>query len=913
MVWGRFAGAVTSLVVMGAVIPTSSALEPPTREQIERYRRDGTLAERAVAARKFDNYRVVPELVQRLVGRAESVKNIEISKVLPATGNRRVFVLLIDFEDHRGRNSRSDFDRRLFGPGLTSERPYESLREYYQRSSYGQLDIDGTTFAWYTYPHSRDRIEETTAGREGLIQRAIDYIDGRGHDFSRYDSNSDGVIDYFLVFWAGPHQEWAEFWWGYQRTFENDNYTVDGKRLGSYSWQWESWEVGGPVSARVAIHETGHALGLPDYYDYDELIGPGGGLGGLDMMDNNWGDHNCFSKSLLGWLSPRVINQGRHDISLAPSGGMADAVLLMHGDPQSDPYGEYFMVQYRGLDDNDSDYPGPGLLIWHIDARLSEQGNFLYDNSYTDHKLIRLMEADGLEEIEQRLPADFDDFFTPGDLFHGETEPNSHRYDGVPTNLIIDEISGNQNAMHFRADLGSGCALFCEALVPVMAWPGQTTAFEGEAGPSNCQGSASFDWLFGDGAATSDQNGNHTYDLLGSYQWTLQTTLGDASCARQGEILVCEDERCWRWRRGTSMGRERVMHAAVVLADGRVLVAGGEGTPEIYDPAGKQWTRTGPISGTFYSATGALLEDGRVLVVGSTPGDPVNAELYDPVSDTWKVTGQMGRQRTFHSPRRLPDGRVMVAGGYFWDPLGNRQGVLEAEVFDPETETWRGVGTLTSAALLPGLTVLEDGRVLVTGDQSVQIFDPVSGIWTRTADLTFVREYHVAAALDDGRVIVAGGFISPAAEIFDLVTETWSLTSPMTGFRLAPAVWLDHVGRVFLMGGFDRYSNVIDTAEMYDPASGTWTPVASMLHPRLAYGASHLPDGTLLITGGMPTLEIEPYEGRTSVEIFRPPVIVEDPRSPSGRRSIFSKSGRFEPQDQPWKKRRRSSEGATDQ
>jgi hypothetical protein len=448
--------------------------------------------------------------------------------------------------------------------------------------------------------------------------------------------------------------------------------------------------------------------------------------------------------------------------------------------------------------------------------------------------------------------------------------------------------------MNFRADLGSGCALFCEAFVPATAWSGQTTVFEGGAGPSNCQGSASFGWLFGDGAASSDQSDIHSFDLPGSYQWSLQTALGDASCARQGEVLVCDDERCWQWRRGTSIGSMRVMHAAVVLADGRVLVAGGEGTPEIYDPASKRWTLTGPINGTFYFAAGALLEDGRVLVVGSTPGDPINTELYDPVSDSWQVPGQMERHRTFHSLTNLPDGRVMVAGGHFWDPLGNRQDVLEAEVFDPETETWGDVGTLTAAALLPGLTVLEDGRVLVTGDQSVQIFDPISGMWTRTADLTFVREYHVAAALDDGKVLVAGGFISPAAEIFDPITETWSLTSPMTGFRLAPAVWSDPGGRVFLMGGFDRYSSVIDTAEMYDPGSGTWTPVASMSRPRLAHNASGLPDGTLLITGGMPTLEIEPYEGTTSVEIFRPPVIDREPRALSGRRSAITKAHGFE-------------------
>jgi len=56
-----------------------------------------------------------------------------------------------------------------------------------------------------------------------------------------------------------------------------------------------------------------------------------------------------------------------------------------------------------------------------------------------------------------------------------------------------------------------------------------------------------------------------------------------------------------------------------------------------------------------------------------------------------------------------------------------------------------------------------------------------------------------------------------------------------------------------------------------------------MSRPRLAHGASRLPDGTLLITGGMPTLEIEPYEGTTGVEVFRPPQVSESPRSPTGR------------------------------
>ena len=882
-----------ALIVVVMVAPASWALEPPTPEQVEKYLQEGVLDQRQAAAYRIGNHRVAPDLVHRFrqfVGLAKAGA-IPEAKSLPATGDREVFALLIDFADHPGHNSNSDFDWRLFGDGPPGEYPYESLRDYYRRSSYGQLEIDGATLGWYTTPYSRDHIDETTAGRESLIAEAINHFDGQGHDFSRYDTNGDGEIDYFLVFWAGPHQEWADFWWGYQRHFEDDGFTVDGKRLGAYSWQWESWDYPGPFSARVAIHETGHALGLPDYYDYDDTIGPDGGLGNLDMMDGNWGDHNCFSKFLLGWISPEIVNQGTHDLRLAGSDASPAAVLLMHGDPKTDPFSEYFMVQHRRRQGNDSPYPNDGLLIWHVDARLSTQGTFLYDNSFTDHKLIRLMEADGLEQIEQGIPADAGDFYRPGDLFTGDTTPGSDRYDGVPTNLAIDEISLVAGTVDFRADLGSGCALFCEASVQATTWPGRRATFQGSAGASNCQGEASLAWQFGDGVGSVAATTSHSFSDPGRYQWSLETWLGDASCSRRAEVLVCTDERCWQWRQGPAMAGERVMHAVVVLADGRVLVAGGESEPEIFDPVSRTWSPTGPISGSFLFAHGVLLEDGRALVVGGRPGDPISAEIYDPETNSWSITGQLGEPRIFHSALRLSDGQVLVAGGYFYDNVGRYRDVLGVEAFDPLTETWRQVGSLSDAVLLPGLTLLHDGRVLVTGDQAVTIFDPATEFWTGAADLTYEREYHVAVGLADGRVLVAGGFLTRAAEIFDPASGAWTMTEPMNGFHLSPAATTDASGRIQLFGGFDRYANVISSVEIFDPETGAWIPAAPMSSPRLAHGASRLEDGTVLITGGMPTLEVEPYLGTTSVEMYRSPAGDQTPRSaarrlaPAGSRS----------------------------
>jgi len=110
-----------------------------------------------------------------------------------------------------------------------------------------------------------------------------------------------GRLTYFAVFWTGPDTGWANFWWGWQGYFNDRGYTIDGKRLGDFSWQWEE------DNPSTIIHETGHALGLADYYDYDDSVGPRGGMGGLDIMDGVWGDHNAYSKWILGWLHPEVV------------------------------------------------------------------------------------------------------------------------------------------------------------------------------------------------------------------------------------------------------------------------------------------------------------------------------------------------------------------------------------------------------------------------------------------------------------------------------------------------------------------------------------------------------------------------------------------------------------------------------
>jgi M6 family metalloprotease-like protein len=870
------------IALLGLVVAApAAAMERPTAEQLGRYRADGTLEERADRARRSGNHLVAPGLVARYpAGSGVGLKADPSGPVvLPSIGNQRIFALLVGFSDFPGRNPVAEIDRRLFGAGPVGEHPYESLRDYYLRSSYGLLELEGVTLGWYNAPYRQAAVRQTDEGREALIREVIDHYDSVGHDFSQYDNDGDGRIDYFLVFYAGPHQEWGDFWWGYQRQFEDTGYVVDGMRLGAYSWQWEAWEVGGPFSARVAIHETGHALGLPDYYDYDDEIGPMGGLGGLDMMDNNWGDHNAFSKILLGWVEPAVVNEGLQRISLRPSSESGDAVILMHGDPVSDPFGEYFVAQYRWRTGNDADHPTDGILIWHIDARRDDGGRFLSDNSYTEHKLIRLMEADGLEEIEQDFGADAGDYYGPGDAISSVTVPNSDRYDGAPTNLVIDEIERRAGAMALDADLGSGCGIFAEVPEPVTGWPGLTTSFRSRARFENCHGSVEPEWFFSDGVTVTGAAGDRVFPHEGNFSWELRADLGDASLRRRGEALICDDPRCFQWRPEAEMRGLRLQHSAVVLDDGSVLVVGGGPPPEVFDSDTGRWLAIPPGSGVFGYASAKKLLDGRVLVTGSTPGDPVNAEIYDPASGVWTEAGRMSFDRVMHSTVVLADGRVLVAGGV-WGSTG----VLVSELYDPRDRSWETVGG-TGPEEVPGLVLLNDGEVLFVGKKATRLFNPVTETWRRISDTVHEHRYGATVALPDGRAMVVGGEGTAATEVFDPDLNLWRPNPPLNGIRAVPSAVVLAGGEVVVSGGADRFWRIGSGVEVFDPATGIWTEVRSMAARRLAHTMSVLGDGSVLVTGGTTAVLEEPFVGQKSVERFVVPAESTRPRGATGRQT----------------------------
>jgi N-acetylneuraminic acid mutarotase len=217
---------------------------------------------------------------------------------------------------------------------------------------------------------------------------------------------------------------------------------------------------------------------------------------------------------------------------------------------------------------------------------------------------------------------------------------------------------------------------------------------------------------------------------------------------------------------------------AVLLADGRVLVAGGIDwnigggkafdVAEIYDPITGQWSSTGSLRHARYAHQMVLLDDGRVLAVGGyRDGDVLlaSAELYDPKTGTWHLTGELPSTRVAFGLVKMKDGRVLLAGGFGGPAWKQRVNVASAALYDPTTGRWSETAPLKEKRAGLSMIELPDGRVLVAGGwaqsqmefKSAELFDPRTNTWQPAASMHVARRNHRAALLPDGSVLVIGG------------------------------------------------------------------------------------------------------------------------------------------------------------
>jgi len=437
---------------------SSYALQPPSKEQLARYKKQGSLQEKVAKAKTFGNYKTSAQLrhlsEQYLTNSITTIKQKNNAaapvSITPrqtgfaSTGNQKTFTLLLAFSDAPApdHQPREVIYNHIYGEGLSERFPRESLTNFYKRSSYNQLTITGEVLPWYTTTYTRDDV----VSERDVIKEALRFHEQQGIDFSQYDNDGDGVIDYFSVIWTGEIGEWASQWWGHQTSMYDPNFFLSGKTLSTYSWQALSYDNAvDDFNPRTLIHETGHALGLPDYYDYDSEIGPDLEFPIADMMRNNSGDHNAFSKFLLGWIEPQVVGNGSKNISLQASSNSQDALIIMPELTLAKGLSEYFVVQHRDQQDNDKDMYDTGLLIWHVDATVEYSG-FKFDNSYSEHPLIKLVYDKSYTDIAEL-------YFQPEEELTSLTTPSSASYVEQNASVEIKAIEKTDALMSMTASI----------------------------------------------------------------------------------------------------------------------------------------------------------------------------------------------------------------------------------------------------------------------------------------------------------------------------------------------------------------------------------------------------------------------------------------------------------------------------
>ena len=248
-------------------------------------------------------------------------------------------------------------------------------------------------------------------------------------------------------------------------------------------------------------------------------------------------------------------------------------------------------------------------------------------------------------------------------------------------------------------------------------------------------------------------------------------------------------------------------------------------------------------------------------------------KVHDDVG--WSTTARMLIDRSEHQLITLSTGKVLAVGG----------DLQQAELYDPDTGTWSFTGSLSLPRDWNTATLLTDGRVLVSGGASddsflgsAELYDPATGTWSPTGSMAQGRSQHTATRLPDGKVLVAGGSKQSAwscvygsgnavatAELYDPATGTWSPTGSMTTPRCSHMATALLDGRVLVVGGKSD-DGWLATAELYDPATGTWSATDTLSSPHFWGTATLLPSGKVLVAGDTLTAELyDPITGTWSL------------------------------------------------
>src|SRR5882672_10802883 len=296
------------------------------------------------------------------------------------------------------------------------------------------------------------------------------------------------------------------------------------------------------------------------------------------------------------------------------------------------------------------------------------------------------------------------------------------------------------------------------------------------------------------------------------------------------------------------------------------------------------------------------LPDGRLLINGGNlQYDPFHGQLrnsvFDPLLGAFTDVENMAHGRWYPTVTTLGDGRIMTFSGL--NETGGTNSALEIYTNGSGWSSEYPAGW--TPALYPRMHLMPDGRIFYSGSGTgSRMFNPSTHTWSAVVantNYSGTRTYGSSVLLPltpangyTPRVMIMGGG-SPATattEIIDLSAPTpqWQFGPAMSQPRIEMNATMLPNGKVLAMGGSTNDEDAGTAslrADLYDPATNTFSPAGSNLFPRLYHsGSLLLPDATVMLTGGNPARGS--YEQRT--EIYSPPYLFNGDGTPAARPTI---------------------------
>jgi M6 family metalloprotease-like protein len=676
-------------------------------------------------------------------------------------------VILVDFYDQHAAaaNSAAAFDSLLFSLGMN---PTGSMKEFYLQNSYGQYVIGGKAFGWYRpmYNHQSyngydDADDDVNFSPAVLVQWAINEADSN-INFSQFDTDHDGYLRGVIIVHSGYGMEESgnsdDIW---SHMSSTPIHTDDGVIIESYTIQPEKSASTGTMSAiGVFCHEWGHVLGLPDLYDTD---GSSEGVGRWSLMGS--GNYNgsskrpahldAWSKYWLDWLMLTSLTANSSGVEV-PAIEYNPVAYRLAKEGDSAAY-EYFIVENREQIGFDDGLPGQGLMIYHIDNRIS--GN--WDEW---HPKVSVEQADGRFDLQygNNRGDDGDPFpgVTAATVFNDQTVPSSRLYgSGGSSQVAVWNIPAPDSVMTVDLEV-----FFSHPLVKVSA-----TDFS--------------DQMYGDGDGILDPGEKIQLVLSLGNLWAPLTNISATLSTDDSQLTVTVP--------------------TAPLADLGTGITGNNATqPFEFEIA----SVIAPRVDSFYfhiTANGGALDttlavehavgNAKILIVDDDDGDAANLENYlaaplhnlrTPV-DIWNEA-TMGSPDSatmvkYHAVlwltgdyrENILSAEDVVAMATYLDAGGNLfltgQGVAkQLSTFDPSFMAdylkCQYLGTKNIPVLLadPSATVLSGLKYVViggTGTANNQTApDQITAVNGGVPQLYFMNQSNPASTADKGAVLYAGSF-----------------------------------------------------------------------------------------------------------------------------------------------------------